>query len=860
MRYWVYINDKVVGPYEEEKLGEINGLSPDTLICMETVDPGKTQEWVKASSVFDFNDVATDNTSATITGGQLTPQDAQGNPFQTQFGASNEDELRKQLLEKIDRLTQEIEGMKGKLDEAIAASNAAQEAAAQQFSAFAAKQPATDIASTSPETNTSLPTTTATDNDPITNTVNLINHAEEVVLQTQQTTEDKKPVDFLDEIHIGENKDNLTEKSSGEEVVLRSALDSLYNVQEPPEEEKEATFQDLLSPIKLDTNESEQQQAPAEEPKPEEEKPTEEPVEEEPSAESPVAQEAVQPEPEQITEEKREEIINEITAPEAQPDLIAQAIEEIEKDQAQPTEEPVVEEPEPVKTEPEVAETPAEPAIEETPAEEEQPAVEESVSTEEPAEAEQNQEEEPAVEPAPAEVPDLEISPVVIEHNENEPIVELDNSEKEEISMEVMPADKEPLDLEDQPQLEVHKTSEPEAVQELQDIEQQEPVAADDLTPMDPEEGSAQQEKEEANATAQELIPGKELAESDEILSQQDLDEAFVNRETSSQIMDGPEISTVQQTLPDSSEYYNPKEMTEIQLKEGSTYLISDFVPPAETGNKEEPAVQDVLGSPLMQEPQPEEKGTESIEEIVPQQHKFNDPTKTAADLSMSKVVLENTIKTKRGATMDIKTVPMVKEPGNSERLDLSDSDLDLSAQHDLKAADITPSSNRLLKGIFGLLIAFVLLVLLYGMLAYLEFIPAKYNILKSSSQEADITEEMGEQPSAQQVSLQTEDDDEDFSTDPTAAVLAEVKNYMLVNGSTLEQLINSRHPAAKGAIEWNISQAVDPDNYSILVKIPPENAQSFKISYRFNYNMLTKALDPTISDSKNLLDSVQAN
>ena len=55
---------------------------------------------------------------------------------------------------------------------------------------------------------------------------------------------------------------------------------------------------------------------------------------------------------------------------------------------------------------------------------------------------------------------------------------------------------------------------------------------------------------------------------------------------------------------------------------------------------------------------------------------------------------------------------------------------------------------------------------------------------------------------------------------------------------------------------EWSISTAVDPDNYSVMVKVPPENPQSFKISYRFNYNTETKALEPTISDSKNLLQS----
>ena len=77
------------------------------------------------------------------------------------------------------------------------------------------------------------------------------------------------------------------------------------------------------------------------------------------------------------------------------------------------------------------------------------------------------------------------------------------------------------------------------------------------------------------------------------------------------------------------------------------------------------------------------------------------------------------------------------------------------------------------------------------------------------------------------------------------------------MNGYTLQEFIEAKHPAAKDLITWDISTAVDPDNYSILVKVPPENPQSFKISYRFNYNTVTKALDPTISDAKNLLDSV---
>ena len=35
----------------------------------------------------------------------------------------------------------------------------------------------------------------------------------------------------------------------------------------------------------------------------------------------------------------------------------------------------------------------------------------------------------------------------------------------------------------------------------------------------------------------------------------------------------------------------------------------------------------------------------------------------TTSEVSISKIILENTIKTKRGAALDIKTAPMVPEP-----------------------------------------------------------------------------------------------------------------------------------------------------------------------------------------------------
>ena len=897
MKYWVYINDKVVGPYEEEKLAELEGFSPDTLICTETGDPGTTQEWVKASALFDFPDPAA---MATITQGQLTPQDVSQFFTTPQTNNTQDGSLTEMLLAKIDKLVNDIEGMKGKLDDAIAASNAAQEAAAKQINALAEHHNAPAAQVSAPQTqeqtasSMSFAQDTAEDNEHLENTVNLVKHAEQVVMQAQQADTDK-PNDFLDEIQIGD-KDNIVEK--GEEVILRSALDSLYNVQTPVEEEKESTFQDLLSPISLNLQQSQQPSDNA-------------PSVDEVFAEKPAAE--TEPTP-TLTDEQREQLIDEITAPAAQEDVVSQAIEEATKEPV--AEEPVAEEP--------VAEEPVaeEPVAEESAAEE--PVAEEPVA-EEPV-AEEPVAEEPA--PLSEEVAEQEQAPVEdIAETEETPAADV--PELSEISQEEAPADnfsaeKEALDLSDQPQLSIQNTVNEEAPQPIEF--EQEPAAENnlnpeanldqvELTPMDP--NADKPKEEEKTESILELVPGKKLEkpQSDGLISQEDLEEAFTERNNAQdEAFEAPEVMSVQQSLPVNDEPYNPKEMTEVQLKEGSTYLISDFIPPAETGNKQEPeqnqampALESAENKPQQQEQQQNQDATEAtMIEIVPHKQEEEEkkqeaskpqpkeeapapqqetkeaaapeihPTvsqfqETAEDLTLSQIKLENTIKSKRGATMDIRTVPMVKEPAASDRLDLSDADLDLTAQHDLKAADFSPVGGGLAKGILSLLISVILLAGTYVMLCYMNFMPAKYNFRKSATAETQ-----AEAPSDQDIPATTrpaaaaavaQGDQlgalsdtavQPMTTDPRAAVLREVRNYVLPNGQTLDQLINARHPSAKGSIEWNITTAVEPDNYSILVKVPPENAQSFKISYRFNYNTVTKVLEPTISDSKNLLDSVK--
>ena len=156
------------------------------------------------------------------------------------------------------------------------------------------------------------------------------------------------------------------------------------------------------------------------------------------------------------------------------------------------------------------------------------------------------------------------------------------------------------------------------------------------------------------------------------------------------------------------------------------------------------------------------------------------------------------------------------------------------------------------------LVVGALLLAAIYALLGFLHIIPAQFNVFASDKAAA-------EQPSDEMLAPQEElvlsDDGSSFvqKPNPMTEVLEEVKSYTLPNGYTLKDFIDAKHPATRDLITWEIATAVDPDNYSVLVKVPPENPQSFKISYRFNYNAVTKTLEPTISDAKNLLDSASS-
>lgn len=824
MRYWVYINDKVEGPYEEAKLVTLQGFTPDTLICSEEVASGGGQEWVKASNIFEFDQVEkTVNQPAPAAYGVAaqeapTAQPAEQPAAQPATGDTN------LLLEKIDQLTREVSGlqstlntMQTKLDEAItAAQNArAAEQAASGTPAYIPPQENDDAKNTITLTRHDIEP--ALDDEAITNTESLVSRAEDIVAAASQPAE--KPLEMLGEVDLGNKQDDTNEVALGskveEAVVLRSALDSLYNAKVQTQEEKESTFQDLLTPSQAHALD---EQAQAKEHK--EETPA-------PAAENTA----------------KDALLNELTAEPQKEDVLDQLIKEKETEKKDNTFK--------------MAAAAAVGAVAGLAAaeglkEEKEPAL--GLETVQDAAAE------PVEEKKTLDFSDESQSPALsIAADVNEP-------EKHE---EVLPAEQMPAD-----------------VPAVTETPQAEPAPAAEHLPSLEGAGKepVQEAEKEKEATLQELVPGAKTEKPDGVLiTEQDLKEAFTER--SSQDDQSVEqlfgVPAAQQpapaaepaqaaSLPQFSDQTadkplpigNPNDLTEIELKEGSTYLISDFVPPAQADANALPKELEQTNT-KPEEEKAENKEETGVQEMVAPLKQTETPVAPAqdapSDVTVSQVILENTIKTKRGATLDIKTVPMVPEPAQSERLNLDGMEDDINTQHDLKAADIKPQSKAV-KATVGILVALVLAAAIYAMLGLMNLLPASVNVFANKQQaeaqqtenfNAQMDEILGSQPA------QTPEAAPAPAADPTQAVLVDVQNYPLANGYTLKQYIEARHPASVDLITWDISTAVDPDNYSVLVKVPPENPQSFKISYRFNYNAVTKALDPTISDAKNLLDSV---
>lgn len=735
MKYWVYINDKVDGPYDGEKLVTLDGFTPDTLICSEAEASSGKQAWTKASTIFDFEPTEEEQpASAAVVGGI----------------AANT------LLEKLNALTQELSNLQNKLDTMESnmeshINKALEDQRAQLESAFAAKKAST------PETPTpAVASTPSTQEQPA---------------KTQQPQEH-----LSEEYPLGtETEQESNSKSeSGEELVIRSALDSLSNAQALEEQEerdeKEDTFQDLLTPAQAKELAK--------------------------TVETPVTAES---------EQKKNDLLDELAGP-AQDDVLDQIIkekQEEEKGSISPLAAAAVG----------AAAGVGIAALKASP--------EKTSSVGE----------------------NLDLSSMGT--NAVEPLQIAPDKQNPDHLENVLPADQMPADVLPQEN-------------NLGDRQSQENMTSlpgvEDFTP--PEQSEKEDVVDDNENTLQELVPGAVMEPPEGVLvTEQDLREAFTERIpngdaglvapfSDSEIPTSEEKPSLdfsnQSISTPGQDNGNANELTEIELKEGATYLISDFVPPAQTDQ----------GKNFDRTPAKKVEDTSSgIQDMLSSASAEEEQKNNNNEMDIASALQQTT--SKRGASFDIKTVPMVPEPGQSERLHMEGLDDGVNAQHDIKPADA--KSSKPVKMIMGLLVGLLLFIILYALLAFMHLLPNSMNFLsKPASTEASVpTAQMKEMLSAK--ASQTEQKGNGSLED----VLEDVKNYVLPNGYTLQAFIEAKHPTiSPDLITWDISEAVEPDNYSVLAKVPPENPQSFKMSYRFNYNTVAKTLDPTISDAKNLLES----
>ena len=876
MKYWVYINNKVDGPYDETSLVTIEGFTPDTLICSETVASSGGQEWVKASSVFEFDQEPVEQSAPVA-------QESAANTPNTQ-----------ELLARLDMLSSgmanlqaKLESMQTHLDKTLAENKKlTEQLAAQQ--------------------NTLPPMVSEEENRP--NTITLTRHdvSKNAPIQEEESYPDQAV-------------------PQEEELIIRSALDSMYG-EKPVAATKtgakeEEDFHDLVTGETLADLAREEEQAEVENiatqlhftPVTEEE---------------PIVENAIITTP-SVFEAEKDALINELTSS-AKEDVLDQIIAEHEQEEqtAHTTQDndaaalaaagavaglaaaaatvasedkkeeafaiaPDKDNPsklEEVLPADQLPEDVLPPAMQEPKAQEDAPdlptidTVPQVAAPEEPMqeptqlpvadmpqEAAQTVPEEQKPQPdlpvadMPEELPQAQSMeeqptqlPSLDSPSQQEPVAQ--PVQEEETLEELVPAaSKELLEEEFTEQAPAEEITQPapeeEAAEPVQEEEIAQPASEEEAAePVQEEEIAQPAPEEEAAEPVQEEEgqPQQEAAEHPAGITDKDLQDAFgsLDEETpNAQAEQAPSIQTALANDIDQTES-NPNELTEIELKEGSTYLISDFVPPAQLtdeaaenvtptqstdGKKKENPFQDMLAT-----------------STIGQSAKPLSTDGLPNDLSATQVNLENTIQAKRGASLDIKTVPMVPDPAKTDRLNMDELN-DVNAQHGLKTQKFAKSTKLVIGG----LITILALIVLYVALGLVHVLPNSINLFGNKQTQESVIEQ-NVQELLPEIAAEQKIPVGPAEAAPTVQQQAQekVQNFPLPNGYSLKGFIESKHPAiSPELITWEVADAVEADNYSITVKVPPENPQNFKTVYRFNYNMQTGLLDPTISDAKNLLD-----
>lgn len=261
------------------------------------------------------------------------------------------------------------------------------------------------------------------------------------------------------------------------------------------------------------------------------------------------------------------------------------------------------------------------------------------------------------------------------------------------------------------------------------------------------------------------------------------------------------------------------------------TSIISDYVPP--TIASQDNPLYDENDATAPAAPKPGVEAQAGMADLK------NQPAAAEDSSSVRQV--------KRIKPAAIKTVPMVAA-GDPIGADYNTPNIE-------EAIAELSNPSPFMKGLkaFGLMM--VLLCAVLGFVAVLammgilpkEMSPVHYIIDKVSGPAVEETLDLEGETAVQE---EPEESPEEMVANN---IIANVKNYTFVDGSTLEQKINAAHSNFSQLIQWSAEPSVDPSYYSIAVKLPPNN-EGYSLTYRFSYNTTDGSLTPTTSESNNIM------
>ena len=763
MRYWVYINDKVIEkPFEEGELKSIPGFNADTLICKEIPAEGETQEWVPAKNLiaaykqpappppptqqninkFNKQESTGQETQATILSGNIfgSPETTKINLYKKQSSVNTEDKEVKTDFTHTEAISP-------------------QEKAALEEDVFTEAQ-TTELVS--------------------------IDDVKEVDVDNHNTLEVESEDDILKTAIKSLIKPNSSKKSDGQTY---QAIDIAHNRNIDLSDPEEENLDKLVENLSKEDEKKKEENTPNEEAAP--------------------------------VENKQNIADTQLTLMGASKTGINHlfSVDDQEAPQEKASEQTVSQEEQ------------TEESKEEIPAKQEDKPAEQNPLNDEDF--------------IPEEEISLEDDDFVVEdlNNDKEVLTKDGPSEKEKEVLKELVADKEEdikISQEEEDLEEAFKTA-PALISEFpQENKQQE-----DISPIQPNnilEVPGEVKASEGIPTTLEELTGKfPLPEQHPQVKEEKKDEGFIPTEIHPDIIveevDEATASRLEleakkeqekqeEQQPEQDNFLNTfSSDIETVFLDQPTAFISDYVPPEEIKQAEKDE----------QKPKEQKDSADGILDIKSSQGQHE---------------VQNVKRVKPAA---IKTVPIV----DGEQVDPFSKTqirrIEIAEEAQAKIEDRNKKMNiALLFAIFFFLV--LMFIGLLGILAQIGLMPKALSPVHSIfiKEKEETKHNSDKKLTPEELALNDLKEAEKLHIDK---IIAEVKNYKLIEGKTLEEKIKLLHPNIYSSLKWEAAQLpTDLTYYSVTVS-SPENPEGYKqVNYRFNYNTVTYSVEATTSEANNVM------